>query len=193
MHLLRRAHPCVFLDRDGTVIVEKNYLSDPADVELLAGATVGLRRLRDLGFRLVLVTNQSGVGRGYFSLEDVAAVHARLALLLAEEGITLDGFYCCPHRPEDGCSCRKPATGMVDRACAELDLDPRASVMIGDKACDVELGVRCGLATILVQTGYGASQTCAADAVVADLAAAAAWLASQPSRRPSAAERGLPA
>lgn len=160
-------------------MVEKHYLGDPAGVELLPGAAVGLRELRRLGYRLVLVTNQSGVGRGYFTEADVAAVHARLEALLAAEGARLDGVYCCPHRPEEGCTCRKPATGLVDRACAELGLDPHRSVMIGDKACDIELGSRCGMVTILVQTGYGATETCTRDATVADLAAAAAWLAAR--------------
>jgi D-glycero-D-manno-heptose 1,7-bisphosphate phosphatase len=172
-------HPCVFLDRDGTIIVEKNYLADPAQVELLPGAAAGLRSLRRQGYRLVVVTNQSGVGRGYFLQEDVDAVHARLAALLAAEQVTLDGVYCCPHRPEDGCVCRKPAPGLVERACAELDLNPEASVVIGDRALDMELGRNCGMTTILVRTGYGATEVCAAAAVVADLAAAAAWLAAR--------------
>ena len=179
MHLPRGSQRCVFLDRDGTVIAEKHYLRDPAGVELLPGAAAGLRRLRDLGYRLVILTNQSGVGRGYFRQEDVDAVHARLGALLADEGVRLDGIYCCPHRPKDRCACRKPATGLVERACAELGLDPRTSIMIGDKASDIELGARCGMKTILVQTGYGAGETCAPDAVAADLAAAAAWLATR--------------
>lgn len=178
MIYVTQTHPrCAFLDRDGTIIVERHYLHDPAAVVLLPGAVDGLRALQELGFRLVVVTNQSGVGRGYFTQADVDAVHARLEALLATAGVRLDGIYCCPHRPEEGCACRKPATGLVDRACAELGLDPRTSVMIGDKASDIELGARCGMATILVRTGYGAGEVCTPDAAVADLAAAAAWLA----------------
>jgi histidinol-phosphate phosphatase family protein len=174
-------HPCAFLDRDGTVIAEKNYLRDPAAVELLPGSVAGLQGLRNLGYRLVILTNQSGVGRGYFRQADVDAVHARLAALLAADNIRLDGIYSCPHRPEDRCACRKPATGLVERATAELDLDPATSVMIGDKACDIELGARCGMTRILVQTGHGATQSCDPDVAVADLAAAAAWLAARAS------------
>lgn len=181
----RICHPCVFLDRDGTVIAEKHYLGDPAGVELLPGAVVGLRELCRLGFRLVLVTNQSGIGRGHFRQEDADAVHARLGALLADAGIRLDGIYCCPHRPEERCACRKPATGLVERACADLGLDLGASVMIGDKACDIELGARCGMVTILVQTGYGATEACRPDVVAADLAAAAAWLAARVPREDS--------
>ncbi len=177
--MFRGRHPCVFLDRDGTLIVEKHYLRDPAGVEPLPGTTAALRRLRDLGYRLVVVTNQSGVGRGYFRQEEVDAVHARLEALLASEGVRLDGVYCCPHRPEDHCGCRKPGTGLVERACRDLDLDPVVSAMVGDKACDIELGSRCGMATVLVQTGDGATETCTPDVTVADLTAAAAWLATR--------------
>lgn len=169
-------HACAFLDRDGTLIAERHYLSDPAGVELLPRTVDGLRQLRAAGFRLVLVTNQSGVGRGYFTAADVEAVHARLRALLAEAGVELDGIYWCPHGPEDGCACRKPATGLVERACADLGLDPAASVMIGDQAGDVELGRRCGMTAILVRTGYGARGTCVPAAEVDDLAAAAAWV-----------------
>jgi histidinol-phosphate phosphatase family protein len=185
----RGAHPCAFLDRDGTVIAEKHYLCDPAGVELLPGAAAGLRHLRELGYRLVLVTNQSGIGRGYFTQADVDAVHARLGTLLAAEAVSLDGIYVCPHRPEDHCACRKPATGLVERACADLDLDPAASVVIGDKACDIDLGHRCRMTTILVRTGYGATETCQAHAVAANLTAAAAWVAGQSGLRAGGSAR----
>lgn len=172
--------PCAFLDRDDTIIVDRHYLRDPDGVALLPGAAAGLAALRRLGYRLVLVTNQSGVGRGYFTLADVEAVHRRLADLLAAAGVTLDGIYLCPHAPEDGCRCRKPATGMVERACADLGLDPRRSVMIGDKASDVDLARRCGMAAILIEATPGAEPDCQPDARVADLPAAAAWLAAHP-------------
>ncbi|NLF19240.1 MAG: HAD family hydrolase [Lentisphaerae bacterium] len=172
--------PCAFLDRDDTLIADRHYLSDPDGVELLPGAAAGLAALRRLGYRLVVVTNQSGVGRGYFTLEDVEAVHRRLTELLAAAGVSLDGIYLCPHVPEDRCDCRKPATGMVERACADLGLDPRRSAMIGDKASDVELARRCGMAAILIETSPGAEPDCRPDARVADLTAAAAWLAAHP-------------
>lgn len=146
----------VFLDRDGTIIEDKHYLHDPGGVELIPGAADGLRRLRGLGLRLVLVSNQSGVGRGYFGRGDVERVQGRLIELLAAQGVALDAFYICPHAPEQDCDCRKPAPGLVRRACAELGLDARASFVVGDKPCDVELAQATGGRGILVRTGGGA-------------------------------------
>lgn len=167
----------VFLDRDGTVIVERNYLSDPAGVELLPGAAEGLRHMRGLGLRLVLVTNQSGVGRGYFGRDAVERVHGRLLELLEAQGTRLDALYVCPHAPDELCPCRKPGPGLIDRACAELGLDPRASFVIGDKPCDVDLGLVVNATTFLVTTGYGAryaaTDGCRPHHVAASLAEAA--------------------
>ena len=146
----------VFLDRDGTVIKDAHYLHNPAEVELLPGAAEGLRRLRAAGLRLVLVTNQSGVGRGYFPRGDVERVHGRLIELLEAEGARLDAIYTCPHAPEDDCRCRKPRPGLIERACREIGLDPAQSFVIGDKPCDVDLGLAAGAASVLVTTGYGA-------------------------------------
>ena len=148
----------VILDRDGTLIAEKDYLSDPADVELIENAAAGLRLFGELGFGRLIVTNQSGVGRGYFSPEAVEAVHDRLLSLLAEAGAGVDGIYVCPHAPGDECACRKPKTALVLQAAAEWGFDPARCVFIGDKASDVELGRRCGGVTILVRTGYGEEQ-----------------------------------
>ncbi len=145
----------VLLDRDGTINVEREYLSDPAGVALLPNAAAGLRRFRALGFGLILISNQAGVARGYFKMADVVAVNARLVALLAAEGIALDGIYVCPHGPDDRCACRKPEPGLVQQAAREHGFDPRASVMIGDKAIDIETGRRVGARTILVRTGYG--------------------------------------
>ena len=100
----------VLLDRDGTIIVDKHYLADPAEVELLPGAAKGLRQIQRLGYGLILITNQSGVGRGKFTTETVDAVHEELVRQLKCEGINLDGIYYCPHVPEDDCNCRKPRT-----------------------------------------------------------------------------------
>ena len=173
--------PYLFLDRDGTVIVEKNYLGDPAGVELLSGAVAGLRRLRELGYGLVLITNQAGVGRGYYDESAVHAVHQRLSELLAAGGVTLDGIYYCPHHPAAGCACRKPLPGLIRQAQAELPVDLARSVVIGDKPSDIELGKARGVRTILVETGYGAAHaaTAGADAVVPDLLAAAEFLAGE--------------
>ncbi len=146
---------CVFLDRDGTIIVEKNYLADPAGVELLPGAAEGLAKLAGLGYLLVVVSNQSGVGRGYFAAARVEAVHARLDELLAAAGAGIDKYYYCPHRPDEGCACRKPLTGMIDDALRELDISAGCSFMIGDSLCDLQLGKNAGLTPVLVRTGYG--------------------------------------
>jgi len=147
--------PYIVLDRDGTVIVERNYLASPDQVQLLPNAAAGLRRFHEMGYGLVLLTNQSGVGRGYFSETAVNAVHRRLNELLTQEDVHLDGVYFCPHVPESDCSCRKPRAGLFERAAAELDLDPAASIVIGDKPCDIDLGRSVGLTTVLVRTGYG--------------------------------------
>lgn len=177
-------HPFAFLDRDGTVIVEKNYLGDPAGVELLPGAAAGMRRLRELGYGLVLVTNQAGVGRGFFTEAAVAAVHQRLTELLAVAGVVLDGIYYCPHHPAAGCTCRKPLPGLIRQAQADLPVDLARSVVIGDKPSDIELGRAVGMRAILVETGYGADHAAStgADAVVPDLLAAAAFLAREVAR-----------
>jgi len=170
----------VLLDRDGTVIVEKNYLHDPAGVELYPETGPALRRLGELGFGLIVVTNQSGVGRGMFDMAAVERVHARLAELLAAEGVTVEAYLVCPHRPGDGCACRKPAPGMVEAARDRFGFDPKAAFVIGDKAADVDLGKAVGATAILVRTGWGESQDPAAvaraDLVCANLAEAAAWI-----------------
>jgi D-glycero-D-manno-heptose 1,7-bisphosphate phosphatase len=168
----------VVLDRDGTVVVERNYLSDPAQLELLPGAAAGLRQLGGLGLGLVIISNQSGVGRGYFDEARLSLIHQRLQSLLGAEGVRLDGIYYCPHLPEDDCGCRKPRPGLLRRAGQQLRFDPRDSFVIGDKACDVELGRAVGATTLLVRTGYGAQFAAdprlGADFVVDDMEQAAA-------------------
>ena len=146
----------VVLDRDGTIIVERHYLSDPAQVVLLPGAASGLRRLRKMGLGLVVITNQSGIGRGYFDEERLDSIHQRMIELLEAEGAYLDGIYFCPHLPEDNCSCRKPRSGLLYSAAEEKGFDPRYCFVIGDNVCDIELGKRVGAMTFLVRTGHGA-------------------------------------
>lgn len=170
------------LDRDGTLIQERHYLSDPEDVELLPGVVDGLLSLRGMGLGLVVLTNQSGVGRGYFDVARLELVHARMNELLAHGGVALDGIYYCPHRPEDACSCRKPKAGLVNLASSELGFRPSDGFMIGDKAIDVQLGKAVGATTFLVLTGYGKQEqeeaAGYADHVVADLARVADIVAS---------------
>ena len=149
--------PAAFVDRDGTVIVERDYLSDPAEVELITGAADALRRLEAAGYPVVITTNQSGIGRGYYGEEEYRAVRARLDALLAGAGVRPLGTYHCPHHPDftGPCDCRKPAPGLFLRAAREHGLDPSRSLYIGDRARDVEPGVALGGRGALVRTGYG--------------------------------------
>ena len=172
--------PFVFLDRDGTLIVEKNYLADPEGVELIEGAADALRRLRESGFGISVVTNQSGVGRGFFAMDRVDAVHERIRKLLGDQGASIDSFHACPHVPDEGCACRKPGTAMIDAAAAEHSIDLGASFMIGDKECDIVCGKNAGMTSILVQTGYGrtlgADARSQADFVAQSLPEAVGWI-----------------
>ena len=146
----------VLLDRDGTVIVDKHYLADPAGVELLPGASEGMRALAANGLSLFIVTNQSGIGRGYFSENDYAACHMALETLLADEGIALADSAFCPHGPEDGCACRKPALGMWELIAKRNGLRAETTAMVGDKAEDAAFGRNAKFsAVVLVLTGKG--------------------------------------
>lgn len=148
----------VLLDRDGTIIVDKHYLHDPDGVELLPGALDGLKRMQEAGLGLAILTNQSGVGRGYYNDADVHACNKRLLEMLGAEGVHIAAVYYCPHAPEEACSCRKPATGLMDQAAEHLGFDPKEGFMIGDKAADMGVGRSTGATTILVRTGKGAEQ-----------------------------------
>ena len=145
----------IFLDRDGTLIEEVGYLSDPDHVRLLPGVAPALARLKAAGFPLVVISNQAGVGRGLFPLSRVYAAMGRLRRLLRAEGVELDAIYFCPHAPEEGCACRKPGIELVERAADDLLLRAAGSAMIGDKAIDVRTGKAAGVRTVLVATGYG--------------------------------------
>lgn len=143
------------LDRDGTIIEDRHYLSDPDGVALLSGAAEGLRTLLSLGMRLVVVTNQSGVGTGRITEAQVAAVHERLRRMLREQGVALAGIYRCIHHPEAGCVCRKPADGLARQAESELGIDLKRVLVAGDKHSDLGLGRRLGAPTFLMLTGEG--------------------------------------
>ena len=178
--------PAVFLDRDGTLIDELGYLADPAGVRLFPGAAAAVRALNDARLPVVVFTNQSGVARGMFTEDDLAAVHARLRELLAAEGARLDLVLYSPYHPEFGdaryrrrTDCRKPAPGMLLEARDRLDLDLAASWVVGDADRDLEAGRRAGVpGLILVRTGKGAATAAAHDPkrrrwhVVEDLSAA---------------------
>jgi histidinol-phosphate phosphatase family protein len=186
LHAQAVPSPAVFLDRDGTLNVDKGVRS-AADVELFAGAGFALASLRAAGYRLVVLTNQPMIARGEGSAEDLARIHRRLEWELGKEGAFLDGIYVCPHHPERGhagertelkleCACRKPATGLAERACAELNLDMGRSWMVGDQTRDIEMARRAGLRSVLLRTGVAGSDgkfAAAADFVTDDLAAAA--------------------
>lgn len=146
----------VVLDRDGTIIVERHYLSDPVQIEFLPGAIRGLHHMLAMGLGLVVVTNQSGIGRGFFNVAHLDLIHQRFCDLLKAEGIHLQGIYFCPHVPDDNCPCRKPRPGLIERAARELDFDLQASFVIGDKPADIEMGRQVRATTFLVRTGYGA-------------------------------------
>lgn len=155
----------IVLDRDGTIIEEREYLSQPDQVKLIPGAGAALRELQQMGFGLVVITNQSGVGRGIFDHYQLDRVQEHLKQLLDREGVRLDGLYVCPHEPDDNCACRKPKLGLIEKAAKDLGFEVHDSIVIGDKAGDVEMGHRVGAVTFLVRTGYGAQV--ATDAIVA--------------------------
>jgi len=138
----------IFMDRDGTVMADVGYPRQPDDVELLPGAAETLARLRALGFKLIVVSNQSGIGRGLVTADEAAAVHKRFVAELRAHGVELDGAYYCPHSPEDACTCRKPLPGLIEQAARELGVDLADSFMVGDKESDVEAGRRAGCRTI---------------------------------------------
>lgn len=143
----------LFLDRDGTLMVDTGYVRDPADVTLLAGVAEGLRAAKEMGFELVVVSNQSGVGRGIITMEQLEAVQRRFEELLGEQGVALDHVELCLHRPDEGCACRKPLPGMLVSAARLRGIDLRRSVMVGDRPTDVAAGRAAGCATILVGSG----------------------------------------
>jgi len=179
----------VFLDRDGTLIEEVGYLDRPERVELFPWTIDAIRSLNRAGIRVVVVTNQSGIARGYFTEATVEQIHCRVSELLAVGGASVDAYYYCPHHPDGSvaeyarvCDCRKPARGLIDRAVRELDVDPRRSVAVGDRWLDVALAREVGAKGILVRTGYGAVEEhrrpagLTADSVVNNLVEAVSWI-----------------
>ena len=148
--------PAIFLDRDGTLIEEREYLADPAGVALFPGVGAALRRLQDTGFKLVIVTNQSGIGRGYYTEADMHRVNARLLELLAVDGVRIEKIYFAPEAPDQPSRGRKPSPQFLFDARDELGVDLVSSFIIGDKLIDLECGWNAGVKqSILVRTGYG--------------------------------------
>jgi D-glycero-D-manno-heptose 1,7-bisphosphate phosphatase len=184
------SRPAVFIDRDGTLTEEVGYVNHPKRLRLLSRSAEAIRRLNAAEVPAVVVTNQAGIARGYFSLEVLEAVHRELRAQLEAAGAHLDGVYVCPHHPSVGdppyravCDCRKPKPGLLLRAAADLSLDLSASVLVTDRASDLEAASRVGARSVLVLTGYGlgeweyrrATFPVAPDHVAADLLDAVEW------------------
>lgn len=186
-----RSRPAVFLDRDGTINEQMGYINHESRFVLLPGAAEGIGLLNRHGYHVVVVSNQSGVARGYFPLELVHRVNLKMRRLLEAEGAFLDAVLFCPHHergivPEftRPCDCRKPRTGMFEQARSQLSIDPGRSCVVGDRLSDIELAERCGMPGILVETGYGLgdkqwllpSSPVKPAHIAADLLAAARWI-----------------
>lgn len=165
----------IFLDRDDTIIVNKDYLNTPDGIEFLPGAIAGLQAMAALGYQLIVLTNQSGIARGYFTAQTLQAIHERLRVLLAEHGIRLAGIYVCPHGPADNCQCRKPLTGLLQQALHDFPVDLDDTAMIGDGKGDIGLANHARITAIQVTNGKTAPLP-GADVVCRDLLEAARFL-----------------
>jgi D-glycero-D-manno-heptose 1,7-bisphosphate phosphatase len=179
----------VFLDRDGTLIEEVDYLERVEQVALYSWSIDGVRLLNRAGIRVFVVTNQAGVARGYFTESVVADVHRHIDSLLASGGARIDAYYYCPHHPEGAvetyrrsCDCRKPGRGLVDRAAREFGIDPSRSFVVGDRWLDIQLARAVGARAVLVRTGFGSTaerqqpSDVTADAIADNLVGAANWI-----------------
>ncbi len=170
----------VFLDRDGTINEEVEFLRTPDQLRLIPGAGAAIRTLNERGIPVCVISNQSGVARGFLTESDLVPIHARLERELSKDSARLDRIYYCPHHPTEGrppydvaCPCRKPATGMLEQGARELDIDLTRSFVVGDRIVDVQAGKAVGATTILVMTGYGqnALEECRRDSVVPECVA----------------------
>ena len=170
--------PLLLLDRDGTLIEERPYISNPKWVKLLPGAAQGLIQLKRAGFKRVVVSNQSGIGRGIVTPAQLNQVNRRFLQRLKAKKAGVDGLYWCPHKPSARCSCRKPNLGMVKRASKDLGVSWKRSISVGDKPSDVQLGQRTGGYGVLVLTGHGKTfrRRSGADYVAKDFKQAVAWI-----------------
>ena len=145
----------VFLDRDGTVDVDKDYMYKPEEFEFEKGVVETLRYIYSKNYKLIVITNQSGIARGYFTSGDVEKLHDHMKVTAKENGFEFTGFYFCPHMPDEGCSCRKPGTELIEKAALEHSIDLELSYMVGDKESDMAAGRNAGMTTVLVGSGYG--------------------------------------
>jgi len=140
----------VFIDRDGTINVNVEYLDNPNNLKIYPGVAEGLKLLKENGFKIIVITNQSGIARGYFTKETLEKIHERMKSELLKKNASIDGIYYCPHHPDDNCECRKPQTGLFKKAFNDFNIDPSKSFIIGDRMLDIEAGYKMGLKTVLV-------------------------------------------
>ena len=190
----KRGRPAVFLDRDGTINEQMGYINHTCRFQLLPGAAEAIKKLNDADIPVVVISNQSGLARGYFPEELLVAVHEKMNRLLAETDAHVDGIYYCPHDPEAkeerfraACNCRKPKPGLVLQASEEMKLDPKRSYVVGDRWSDIKTAANCGATSILVRTGYGRGdeqyigpqQEIQPDFKADDLLEAVTWILSQ--------------
>ncbi len=140
----------VFIDRDGTINVDVHYLDDPNKFEMYPGVGEGVKKLKDSGFKIIVVTNQSGIARGYFTELQLSKIHEKMEKEFQRSDVILDGIYYCPHHPDDNCNCRKPKTGLFEKAIKEHNIDVIESYMLGDKILDIDSGKKIGVRTILI-------------------------------------------
>lgn len=168
----------VFLDRDGTIAIDAHYCSRVEDFKLLPTVPKAVKLLNDNGFKVVVITNQSGIARGYFTEETLAQIHQKMKDELAKHGARIDAIYYCPHHPDDGCDCRKPGTDLFRKAVLDLDIDTKTSYVVGDMQMDIDAGKALGCRTILVTTGPQppAASSQLPDHVASDLLDAAKWI-----------------
>ena len=175
-----RKRKAVFVDRDGTLIEEVDFLSRVEDLALFPYTDESIRMLKDRGYLVIVVTNQSGIGRGMYSESDMHAVHEAIQQSLSSK---IDAFYFCPHLPDAGCRCRKPGLGMIESACRDFNIDLENSWFVGDKDLDVETGLNGGMRSAMVRTGYGAVHSMTLerqpDIIVANLLEAAKTIAEE--------------
>lgn len=172
------ASRAVFLDRDGTIAPDVNYCSRPEDFQIFPEVPQAVRLLNECGFKIVVITNQSGIARGYFTEDTLTQIHRKLVYELGQHDARIDGIYHCPHHPDDACQCRKPGTALFRRAAEELGIDLGGSFMVGDMQIDIDAGKAVGCRTILVTTGprQGSDINDPADYTADSLLEAAQWL-----------------
>ncbi len=149
----------VFLDRDGTLTSERNYTLSPEEIKILPQTPEAIKILHQSGFLTIVVTNQSCVGKGLITLEELHRIHHAFLKILEKEGASIDAIYFCPHHPDAGCKCRKPSPELIFRAAKDYNIDLSKSYLIGDQKRDIEMGKRAGLKTVMVLTGYGEEQS----------------------------------